>query len=639
MNVVTLDAARLPSLRRPDRKTSRPRVRRRMVVLPGTSRMSRPDLEPTRLVLGQNETHAPIQIAEVLPGSGRNALALFAAFAALLIRALWWRLTGKSSARRFGIALREVFETHGGLWMKFGQLMSLRRDVLPPDLCDELSQLQHRAIGFPPEEAMRVVEGELGHSIETVFSWFDPMPFAAASLSQVHRARLRSSGNDVVVKVLRPGTEQRLQRDLRILRFVARRMNCIPRLRQLRLLDAIGAFEQIVLEETDYRYEASNIRELRKTTRGHKIYIPKVYPEYSTKNVLVMEHISGVLMSDYIRIRTSDPHRVDRWLEANNINPKKAAKRLLVSFMRQLFENNLFHADLHPGNIILLRDSRVALIDLGSVGSLGHEFLILYRGIQRALARNDFGKAADLQLRLCTQLPSRHLSELRGELMRCLRIWSHKTRLRALPFRERSVNTGAAEVSRILYRYRAQQTWEFLRIARTLSTLDASLEELHPGLDYIAVLKSYFRNAAPRAIRATLKPAAIGQMITQTIATLEEYHLMMAPGLRSRAFNFEATVSKVSRVFALLTGLFGGLMLLLTAGLVYKFWRTNFMAHPGRLPDASRLGTIDHAVAFLPNFGVVRWVIVVAVCLVLLIVMRRIQMELLRPERGADRRS
>src|SRR5262249_51082517 len=146
-----------------------------------------------------------------------------------------------------------------------------------------------------------------------------------------------------------------------------------------------------------------------------------VHKKLSTANIVVMERISGVLMSDYIRIRDEDPARVEEWLKVNHINPRKVGSRLLISFMRQLFENNLFHADLHPGNIILLRDSRIALIDLGSVGSLDHEFLTLYRGLQRALAMNDYGKAADLQLRLCAQLPSRHLTEMRAELIRSLR--------------------------------------------------------------------------------------------------------------------------------------------------------------------------------------------------------------------------
>jgi ubiquinone biosynthesis protein len=605
-----------------------------MIMLPGASRMTRPELEPTRLALGNGEVREPIQIAEALPGSGWNALTLLLAFAGLLFRTQWWRLIGKGSPRRTGIALRELFERHGGLWMKFGQLMSLRRDVLPLDLCDELAELQHRAIGFPPEQAMRAVEEEIGHPIETIFSRFDPKPFAAASLSQVHLARLRDSGTDVVVKVLRPGTEGHLQRDLGILRFIFRRLNCVPRLRRLRLLDALGELEQIVLEETDYRYEANNMRELRKTTRGHKVYIARVYQRYSTKNVLVMEYISGVLMSDYIRIRANDPDRVDRWLEANNIDPKKVARRLLISFMRQLFENNLFHADLHPGNIILLRDSRVALIDLGSVGSLDREFLALYRGIQRALSQNDFGKAADLQLRLCAQLPSRHLPKLRRELTHCLRIWSRKTKLGALPFRERSVNTGAAEVSRILHRYGAQQTWEFLRIARTLSTLDASLEELHPRLDYIAVLKRYFHEASPRAIRAALKPANITRGITQVTAAFEEYHLMMAPGIRSNAFNFEATISKVSRVFALLARLFGGFVLVITAGFVYKFLRNH-----AYLQGVGHGNLFDRICSLLPDFDVARWGVIIVACLVVLIVIVRIHRELLRPDPGTKRRS
>jgi ubiquinone biosynthesis protein len=514
--------------------------------------------------------------------------------------------------------------------MKVGQLMSLRRDVIPAAICDELAQLQHRAIGFPPEEAMRIIERELGVPIHEVFAEFDALPFAAASLSQVHAARLKKGNKDVVVKVLRPGVREKFGRDMSSLRFLARIFGQLPSLRRVRLQDALRELEEILKEETDYRYEISSMREMRTRMRGHKIYIPYVHKKLSTANVIVMERITGVLMSDYIRIRDEAPDRVEAWLKVNNIVPKVVGSRLLISFMRQLFENNLFHADLHPGNIILLRNSRIALIDLGSVGSLDREFLTLYRGLQRALAANDYGKAADLQLRLCAQLPSRGLNELRSELIRCLRLWSQKTKIAHLPFHERSVNNGAAEVSRILYRYGAEQTWEFLKIARTLSTLDGSLAYLHRDLNYIKILQKYFGQASQRAVMESMKPSNLTRAFGQMFATLDEYHLMLGPTMRSSAFNFEATVSKVSRVFATIVKVMSFVLLIALAAGIYRFT----LFHSGH-----RYTILDTIVDDLPDFELGWWLVVIAAGGVVLFATWRIVWDLMQPESNRKSRS
>lgn len=621
MNVVALDqrtSARLLSRRPPK---IRPKVIRRVITLPGSSRMRRPDLEPTPLGTSTELKH--IEAFEGAVSTRSDVLAVFLTLIGLFLKLGWLRLKGKGSPTRTGQELRAVFERLGGFWMKVGQLMSLRRDVLDPEVCDQLAQLQHRAIGFSPEESMRIVERELGAPIDDIFVQFDAIPFAAASLSQVHAARLRQGNKDVVVKVLRPGVREKFTRDMNSLRFLAKLFGQFPSLRRMRMQDALRELDEILKEETDYRYEISNMREMRRQMRGHKVYIPHVYRKLSTADIVVMERITGVLMSDFIRIRNEDPARVESWLKANNVNPRRVGNRLLISFMRQLFENNLFHADLHPGNIILLRNSRIALIDLGSVGSLDHEFLTLYRGLQRAIAMRDYSKAVDLQLRLCAQLPSRHLGEMRSELIRCMRRWSTKTKIAHLPFHERSVNNGAAEVSHILLRYGAEQTWEFLKIARTLSTLDGSLAYLHRDLDYIKVLQKYFGEASQRAVIQALKPASLMRSFGQMASTIEEYHLMLGPTLRSSAFNFEATVSKVSRVFATIAKVLSLVLMVGLAAGIYRF--TLFQS-------GHRYTIIDTIVDDLPDFELGWWLVVIGAGAVVLFAMWRIVRDLMQPD-------
>jgi ubiquinone biosynthesis protein len=605
----------------------RPRLFRRTVTIPGVSRTPYAHLEPTPLKTGHADPRRPIEVRD-RPAGGQGVAAVLSAFIGLWFRMTWLKISGHYTHERGGKALREVFERLGGFWMKVGQLMSLRRDVIPPEICDQLTHLQHRAIGFPPEQALATITAELGQPLDRIFSAFDPMPFAAASISQVHKARLREQDIDVVVKVQRPGIAEKFERDLKVLTFIVNQLSRLTRLRRLNLRGALGEFRQILLEETDYRYEVANMRDLRRTTRGHGVVIPRVFERLSGAKVIVMEWLPGVLMSEFIELRAADPERAGEWLRRNDINPRRVGSRLLVSFMRQLFENNLFHADLHPGNIILMRDSKVGLIDLGSVGSLDREFLILYRGIQRALADSDFAKATDLQLRLCSHLPSRNLDVLRRELNQCLKTWSAKARVKQLPFRERSVNTGSSEVSQILSRYGAQQSWEFLKIARTLSTLDGSLEHLHPGLDYIRILQRYFNEASSRAARKATSLRSLVNGFASMLATVDEYHLMLAPVFRKDTFNFEATVSKVSRIFAVFVRVLLGFGVVALLGLGYSYVRAH---HARRLLMLS--GTISENLdKVVPHVDSTLLYVAFFAVLVVLIVMRRILFELMRPD-------
>ena len=598
---------------------------RRVIRLGGARSRDRGDDAPTPL-----EPHSPrppIEIRADADETRFELLRVVKTFVSLFLRLKWMKLRGRDDPRRSGEEIRGAFEQLGGLWMKVGQLMSLRRDVLPPALCDELAHLQHRAIGFPPEVARRVIETELGASVDDIFSEFDPLPFAAASLSQVHAARL-TNGREVVVKVLRPGIRKKFERDLAVLRYLANCLDRLPRLRILRLRDAVVELEQIFLEETDYRYEAANAKQLRKNINGRKIKIPKVYGRYTTANVIVLERIHGVLMSDLIRVREKDPERVRAWLAENGIDRKRVGTRLLISFMRQLFQDNFFHADLHPGNIILLRDSRIALIDLGSIGSLDREFLTLYRGLQRALAEQDFGKAADLQLRLCVELPSRGIHELRSEIARCLRLWSNKAKIESLSFQERSINTGAADIGRILSRRGAQQTWEFLKIARTLSTLDASLEYLHVEMNYIAVLQKHFASASKKMLSKGVKPANLARFIGGMAASAEEYYLFMAPTLRENAFTINASLSKASRILGTVTNIFSALFFLAVIVLLYK----HFVDHLVDELQVVRVTVLHELSSLLPRLSFEMSILVTALAVLGLFFTRIVMREIRQPD-------
>src|SRR6185503_13279558 len=198
-------------------------------------------------------------------------------------------------------------------------------------------------------------------------------------------------------------------------------------LRFLRSDEALWELTNIMNEELDYRYEDSAMSRLKKTLKRHDIYVPEVFRKYTTPRVLVTEFIHAALMADFIGMYLRSPERLSRWLTENNIDPKLVARRLLLSIFRQLFEDNLYHGDLHPGNIILLKDSRVAFIDMGTVGFTESEFLARLRIFTRALAVRDFSNAADMMFLLSTTLPSIDTDEMKSKFIRVFRSWASRT--------------------------------------------------------------------------------------------------------------------------------------------------------------------------------------------------------------------
>ena len=585
------------------------------------------DLRPTDLV---NEMErGALQFADPPPLGRRATVMMVLRLFGYMLRMTVKKLLGSYEPRAAGIELRSMFETFGGLWVKMGQLISLRSDVLDRTFCEEMDKLQHRAIGFPPELSVALVEKELGRPIHEVFESFTPIPFAAASISQVHIARLRKGGVDVVVKVLRPGIRQVFERDFAVLRFLARIGNLSPSIRLIDGKRAIAELAQIIEEETDFRYEASHMRRMRRIVKAQNILVPRVYRRISTANILVSECIWGVLMSDFIHVQQTDPGRVRAWCEENDVEPSEVGEKLFLSFLQQLMEENFFHADMHPGNIILLRNSRFALIDLGSVGTVDKEFLMIYRAMLRALGQKDFTKAVDLQLRLSPNLKNKGLQDLRQDLIRHYRIWSGRAAIDSLPYHERNVLASSNEAGRIMFKYGVTQSWDLLALGRTWATLDASLNELMPEMNYLTMFKAYFKEATRRGLRKALSLDGLKEGISGPILALQEYNMMVAPLLRKRVLAFQDTASKFSRVGAILARLFQVGAIGWVGVLLYNFSVQHNLAGSQSL----RGGPLDHLLALgLPELDRFWWLVAIGAALVMVGVFNRIRKELLNTE-------
>ena len=257
-----------------------------------------------------------------------------------------------------GERIRLSLECLGPIFIKFGQTLSTRRDLLPDDVGLELSKLQDACPSFAGDVAVKIIEKSLAKKLEHIFTKFDKTPLASASIAQVHSA-LTLAGDAVVVKVVRPHIKAQIKRDIRLMYRFAKWLNKHPDGRRLSPVGAVSEFERIIYGELDMLNEAANANRLRTNFKhSNLLYVPKIYWDLSRENILVSERIYGTPISD---VKT---------LKAKNINLQQLAENGVIIFFSQVFEHNFFHADMHPGNIFVGDDGKYLGVDFGIMGSL-----------------------------------------------------------------------------------------------------------------------------------------------------------------------------------------------------------------------------------------------------------------------------
>ncbi|MDE1475867.1 ubiquinone biosynthesis regulatory protein kinase UbiB [Xenorhabdus bovienii] len=278
---------------------------------------------------------------------------------------LFW-LPNRHKDKPLGERLRLALQELGPVWIKFGQMLSTRRDLFPPAIADQLSMLQDRVVSFDGAVARKSIETALGGPLETWFDDFDAQPLASASIAQVHTARLKENGKEVVLKVIRPDILPVIKADVRLMYRMAHLVPLLPDGYRLRPREVVREYEKTLLDELNLLREAANAIQLRRNFEDSSmLYVPEIYPDYCRENVLVMERIYGIPVSD---IAT---------LEARNTDMKLLAERGVQVFFTQVFRDSFFHADMHPGNIFVSyerpEDPTYIGIDYGIVGSLNKD--------------------------------------------------------------------------------------------------------------------------------------------------------------------------------------------------------------------------------------------------------------------------
>ncbi|MGL5120424.1 MAG: ubiquinone biosynthesis regulatory protein kinase UbiB [Plesiomonas shigelloides] len=306
-------------------------------------------------------------------------------------RAIFW-IRPQHAEKPLGMRLRLALQELGPVWIKFGQMLSTRRDLFPPHIADQLALLQDQVAPFDGELARSQIEAALGVPLETLFDDFNPQALASASIAQVHTARLKENGQEVVLKVIRPDILPVIRADVRLMYRLARTLpRLLPDGRRLRPVEVVREYEKTLLDELNLMREAANAIQLRRNFTGSPmLYVPEMYTDYCRENLLVMERIYGIPVSDVAA------------LKANGTDMKLLAERGVQVFFTQVFRDSFFHADMHPGNIFVSREHpenpQYIGIDCGIVGSLNREDKRYLAGNFIAFFNRDYRKVAELHV-------------------------------------------------------------------------------------------------------------------------------------------------------------------------------------------------------------------------------------------------
>jgi len=317
------------------------------------------------------------------------AIHLFRPFR-FIIYLMPWNWISRSRAPR-GQRIREALEELGPIFIKFGQMLSTRKDLLPEDVAEELTALQDRVPPFDGEEAQKLIEKAYGVSVEEYFDEFNSEPLASASIAQVHTAKLKD-GKEIVIKVLRPNIMPVIKRDIALLYIIARLAERYSKdARRLRAIEIVEEYEKTILDELDLMREAANASQLRRNFEtSNQLYIPEIYWDYTRRNVMAMERIYGEPMANIEKMKNS------------GVNMKRLSELGVEIFFTQVFSHNFFHADMHPGNLFVDVSNpdkpEYIAVDFGIVGTLNPED-------QRYLAENflaffkrDYNRVAQLHV-------------------------------------------------------------------------------------------------------------------------------------------------------------------------------------------------------------------------------------------------
>jgi len=375
-----------------------------------------------------------------------------------------------------GERLRLALESLGPIFVKFGQVISTRKDLVPKDITDALTCLQDRVKPFRSETAREILKESLKQPIESVFSHFETDPMASASIAQVHEAEL-INGDHVVVKILRPKIKKKIDQDIYLLMIMAAIMQRIhPRGKRIRPKDIVKEFSINLHNEVDLNREAANATLMKRNFEGNEyVHIPTVYWDHTSRNILVMERISGIPIAD------------QAGLKAQGTDFKKLAETCMELFFTQVFKHNFFHGDMHPGNIFICKENpqRFILVDFGIVGSLAEADRRYIAENMLAFFKRDYHRVAELHVDAGWVDPDTRVFELETAIRSVSEPVFEK------PLKDISMGQLLLNLFQIARQFNMNIQPQLVLLQKTLLNIEALGRDLYPDLELWQVAKPF----------------------------------------------------------------------------------------------------------------------------------------------------
>lgn len=448
--------------------------------------------------------------------------------ATTLVRGLVRLLPGAWMPRKHSdpwVRLRLALESLGPVFIKFGQLLSTRRDLLPPEAIDDLSKLQDQVPPFDEKEAIAIIEAELKAPVSQLFREFDEQPLASASVAQVHSAVL-PDGDEVVVKVVRPGIDKLVRRDINLLKSLARMLvRLIPETDRFHPRQVVDDYEHIIFGELDLGHEAANAAQFRRNFEDSPLlYVPEIYWNYSTPKVLTMERIHGVPVSDTAA------------MEAAGIDLETLSEIGVEIFFTQVFRDNFFHADMHPGNVFVSLENpeqpQYISLDHAIAGSLSRQERALLARQLMALLDKDYEQMALLLIEAGWVPGHTRVTEFTHALRTVLEPVLEK------PLEDIEFGPILVRLFNTARRFEMQALPQFVLLEKTLIHIEGLGRQLYPQLDIWTV----GRPLLEQWIRDQLGPSAVMQTIKRNGPALAE----QLPQIPKMAFEALQEIRKLS---------------------------------------------------------------------------------------------
>ncbi|NWF69880.1 MAG: AarF/ABC1/UbiB kinase family protein [Chloroflexi bacterium] len=438
----------------------------------------------------------------------RRLLVWLMAFASFQSGTLWDRLHGEDSIERRAIRLRQTFERIGGTFVKIGQQMSSRLDVLPVQYCQELANMLDNYPPFPTEQAVEIIERSTGKKLEAIFSAFDPQPIGSASIACVYQAVLRESGEKVAVKVRRPGIRALFEQDFRVIDFLTMLLETLTIVRPGFTHNLRMEIRDTLSSELDFRREARLCELFERRARKHKkayFGAPRIHFAYSNDEVLVQQFVSGMWLWEILAaIEHRDPAGLRRMRELN-IDPKVVARRLIYAHDWSIFAHLAFHADPHPANIVVQANNKLIFVDFGACGYINSVRRAIYQRVYESFINEDPYAMAQCSLAMLEPLPPMDINAITKDVEMAYHTQLLAMKSKHAPWYERTTASLLITSINVTGRYQLPVPRDYLMFTRATLLYDTMSARLDPTFNAYDEYKHFRRLAQKKAKKEALR--------------------------------------------------------------------------------------------------------------------------------------